>query len=333
MSGHDAGVDRNRPAPYGTHRFGAAWTASTAGRRAGSGPRRGIVVSRATPSRGMEPLTIDRTHILVLNYNGRGWLEECLPSIREAAARSPVPCPVTVVDNGSNDGSCELVARRWPDVGLVREENLGLASFNRVLARLDEPVVLLLNNDIKLDPDAVGPLLEPFARSDDAFFSAPLCWTFDGRTYEGMRTRVRSRFGLVQGMCRVPGARGRRPARRPDRGGRAGAGRRPSTIPGGRGIRPDLLPGPDRGPRPGVPRLDGRLSRLLRPGVRRLSPRVRHVRGRAGHGPLGSPGAAEYPDLHVEEHRGGPAAGALCSGCPSGSGRRWCAGDSSSRRP
>jgi N-acetylglucosaminyl-diphospho-decaprenol L-rhamnosyltransferase len=153
----------------------------------------------------MEPLTIDRTHILVLNYNGRGWLEECLPSIREAAARSPVPCPVTVVDNDSNDGSCELVARRWPDVGLVREENLGLASFNRVLAGMDEPVVLLLNNDIKLDPDAIGPLLEPFAGSGDAFFSAPLCWTFDGGTYEGMRTRVRSRFGLVQGMCRVPG--------------------------------------------------------------------------------------------------------------------------------
>jgi GT2 family glycosyltransferase len=153
----------------------------------------------------MEPLTIDRTHILVLNYNGRGWLEECLPSVREAAGRSPVPCLVSVVDNDSTDGSRDLVAERWPDVGLIREENLGLASFNRVLARMDEPVVLLLNSDIKLDPDAVGPLLEPFDHRDDALFSAPLCWTFDGRTYEGMRTRVRGRFGLVQGMCRVPG--------------------------------------------------------------------------------------------------------------------------------
>ena len=104
----------------------------------------------------MEPLTIDRTHILVLNYNGRRWLEECLPTILEAADRSPVPCAVTVVDNSSTDGSCERVVVRWPTVGLVREENLGLASFNRVLARLEEPVVLLLNNDIKLDPGAVG---------------------------------------------------------------------------------------------------------------------------------------------------------------------------------
>jgi GT2 family glycosyltransferase len=62
-----------------------------------------------------------------------------------------------------------------------------------------------LNNDIKLDPDAVGPLLQVFDDHEDALFSAPLCWTFDGQTYEGMRTRVRMRFGLVQGMCRVPG--------------------------------------------------------------------------------------------------------------------------------
>ncbi len=66
----------------------------------------------------MEPLTIDRTHILVLNYNGRGLLEECLPSILAAAERSPVPCRVTVVDNSSTDGSRELVASQLPSVGI-----------------------------------------------------------------------------------------------------------------------------------------------------------------------------------------------------------------------
>jgi GT2 family glycosyltransferase len=153
----------------------------------------------------MEPLTIDRTHILVLNYNGSALLEECLPSIIEAAGQSPVPCRVTVVDNSSSDGSRELVASRFPSIAFVTEPNRGLASFNRVLERCDESVVLLLNNDIKLDPKAVGPLLRVFEDHDDVFFSAPCCWTFDGRTYEGMRTRVRSRFGLVQGMSRVPG--------------------------------------------------------------------------------------------------------------------------------
>jgi GT2 family glycosyltransferase len=153
----------------------------------------------------MEPLTIDRTHILVLNYNGRDLLAGCLPSILAAALESPVPCRVTVVDNASTDGSDELLASHWPSVGFMRESNLGLASFNRVLGALEEPVVLLLNNDVRLDPRAVGPLLTVFETESDALFSAPLCWTFDGRTYEGMRTRVRTRFGLVQGMCRVPG--------------------------------------------------------------------------------------------------------------------------------
>lgn len=146
----------------------------------------------------------DRTHILILNYNGRDLLAECLPSIVEAAARAPVPCPVTVVDNGSTDGSLELLARDWPAVGVLREPNRGLASFNAVLERLEERVVLLLNSDVKLEADAVAPLLGVFDEHADALFSAPQCWSFDGEHYEGMRTRVRTRFGLVQGMCRVP---------------------------------------------------------------------------------------------------------------------------------
>jgi GT2 family glycosyltransferase len=83
--------------------------------------------------------------------------------------------------------------------------NDGLASFNQVLQQLDEPAVLLLNNDVKLAPDAIAPLLDALSSHGDALFTAPLCWTFDGLEYEGMRTRVRSRYGLVQGMSRVPG--------------------------------------------------------------------------------------------------------------------------------
>jgi GT2 family glycosyltransferase len=153
----------------------------------------------------MEPVGADRAHVLVLNYNGRALLKECLPSVVAAAGRSPLPCAVGVVDNGSTDGSLDLLARDWPGVTVFREPNRGLASFNHVLARLTEPVVLLLNNDVKLAPGAVGPLVRVVLQNRDALFSAPLCWDFDGRGYEGMRTRVRTRFGIVQGMCRVPG--------------------------------------------------------------------------------------------------------------------------------
>lgn len=151
---------------------------------------------------------IDRTHILVLNYNGRALLEACLPSIVAAAQASPVPCAVSVVDNESTDDSVAYLAERWPEVGLIREPNRGLASFNAVLSRMSEPAVILLNNDVTLERDAIGPLIAALLDHDDALFSAPQCWTFDGRDYEGMRTRVRSRFGLVQGLSRVPGHEG-----------------------------------------------------------------------------------------------------------------------------
>ncbi len=149
--------------------------------------------------------TINRTHIFVLNYNGRDWLAQCLPSIVEAAHRAPVPCGVSVIDNESSDDSLAFLCREYPAVDVIREPNRGLSSFNAVLSRRDEPAVLLLNNDVKLAPDSVNPLLQALEAHPDALFSAPQCWTFDGATYEGMRTRVRTRFGLIQGMCRVPG--------------------------------------------------------------------------------------------------------------------------------
>ena len=153
----------------------------------------------------MDPVGIHRTHILILNYNGRALLAECLPSVVAAAAASPVLCALSVIDNGSTDDSLAYLNREWPAIGVISRPNRGLASFNDVLASMDEAAVLLLNNDVKLEPDAVGSLLRALDAHPDAFFSAPKCWDFDGRLYEGMRTRVRLRFGLIQGMCRVPG--------------------------------------------------------------------------------------------------------------------------------
>ncbi|MGE3819828.1 MAG: hypothetical protein AB7I30_10350, partial [Isosphaeraceae bacterium] len=46
-------------------------------------------------ARGTDPVGADRAHILVLNYNGRDLLRECLPSVVEAAARAPFPCAIS----------------------------------------------------------------------------------------------------------------------------------------------------------------------------------------------------------------------------------------------
>ena len=145
------------------------------------------------------------SHILILNHNGADLLAECLPSIVAAARQAPGQCRVSVIDNESTDDSLAVLTRGWPEVGVIPAPNRGLASFNAVACDLSEPVLLLLNNDVKLEPAAVGPLIAALQVNPDALFTAPRCWTFDGLAYEGMRTRVRSRFGLIQGLCRYPG--------------------------------------------------------------------------------------------------------------------------------
>lgn len=143
--------------------------------------------------------------VLVLNYDGRHLLEECLPSITEAAAKATVPCRVVVIDNDSTDDSRQWLAETWPGIECLHEPNRGLASFNHVLSHCPEPFAILLNNDVKLAPDSIDPLVQELARQPNALFAAPFCLGFDDTTYEGMRTRVRDRFGLIQGVCRVPG--------------------------------------------------------------------------------------------------------------------------------
>ncbi len=149
-------------------------------------------------------------HLLVLNYNGRRLLQQCLPSVAAAAEASRHRCDVAVVDNDSRDDSAAWLKRRFPGVRVFRRPNRGLCSFNDVVPRLEGPVAILLNNDVKLDRRCVDPLVEPLlaGHCEDCsacFMTAPVCWLFDGKTYEGFKTAVRWRWGLVQATARFSG--------------------------------------------------------------------------------------------------------------------------------
>lgn len=92
---------------------------------------------------------------VVVNWNGCTLLESCLPTLR----RQSEPFQrILVVDNGSDDGSPELL-RRSPEVeALTLARNFGFAAAaNRGIERLLEDAkvlrVAVLNNDVRLDPD------------------------------------------------------------------------------------------------------------------------------------------------------------------------------------
>jgi GT2 family glycosyltransferase len=106
----------------------------------------------------MVAATHPRVAVVVPTWNGRELLGTLMPSL---AAQRFTDFEVVVVDNGSSDGSRELIAQSWPDVRLIAlAQNIGFAAaVNRGIASTRSQYVALVNNDIELDPDWLGALV------------------------------------------------------------------------------------------------------------------------------------------------------------------------------
>jgi GT2 family glycosyltransferase len=113
-------------------------------------------------------MTTPKVTAVVLNYFGEEVIGACLASLRASAF--PLH-EIIVADNGSTDGSIEIIERDFPEVVLVKNgRNLGApAGRNRGLERAlagDPDYVYTLDNDLRMDPNAIGALVE-LLQSDD----------------------------------------------------------------------------------------------------------------------------------------------------------------------
>ncbi len=128
-----------------------------------------------------------KVNLIILNYNGRELLPQFLPSVVESAKASRHDCRVTVLDNCSPDGSAAIVRDRFPGGRLeLAAENKALCSYNDLAKKLDDDILIFLNNDIRTEKDFVDPLVEPFLGDPDVFFVA----THEDRPYPERRWGV-----------------------------------------------------------------------------------------------------------------------------------------------
>ncbi len=107
-----------------------------------------------------------RSTVVIPNYNGIAYVENCLTSLRDEPAR------VILVDNGSTDGSLELVREKFPEVKLIAmDRNYGFCkAANRGMEASKTTYVILLNNDTVVEPGFVRAL-EKAMDSDSRAFS------------------------------------------------------------------------------------------------------------------------------------------------------------------
>jgi GT2 family glycosyltransferase len=110
-----------------------------------------------------------RVGVVLLNWNGGEFTLPCIRSLLEGDLR---PWQIVVVDNGSTDGSPELIERAFPTVSMIRSrENLGFAAGNNVGIRAllgdGADLIWILNNDTTVSRSCLGELVAAIQADDD----------------------------------------------------------------------------------------------------------------------------------------------------------------------
>lgn len=129
--------------------------------------------------------------LVIPNWNGKDLLERFVPSWRAAIAGHP-GSEIIVVDNGSEDGSAEWLRVHYPDVKvLALPRNLGFGGGSNAGFRAAvNDIVVLLNSDMRVEPDFLAPLLAGF--TDETVFAVSC------QIFLGDKTKRREETGLTQ---------------------------------------------------------------------------------------------------------------------------------------
>ena len=111
---------------------------------------------------------MNRAAWIIPNLNGIAYIRGCLDSLAEQSCRD---FETVVIDNGSEDGSAQVIEEEYPWVKLKKlSRNTGFChAVNLGIRMSDAPVVILLNNDTVCRPDFVRELLSGIERHPKAF--------------------------------------------------------------------------------------------------------------------------------------------------------------------
>ena len=106
--------------------------------------------------------------VIIVNYNVRHFLEQCLHSVIKAAAG--IRCEIIVVDNNSVDGSVALLKEKFSDVKLIEnKKNTGFSvANNQAISVSNGEYVLLLNPDTVIQEDTLEKVIRFMDEHNDA---------------------------------------------------------------------------------------------------------------------------------------------------------------------
>lgn len=118
--------------------------------------------------------------ILIVNWRSKDFLRRCLQTVRETAP--DLVGQIVVVDGGSFDGCGEMLAAEFPAVEFVQSpDNVGFGRSNNLgFAKVNQPLLLLLNPDTELKPGALARMLAVLESRPDTGIVCPRLLNTDG---------------------------------------------------------------------------------------------------------------------------------------------------------
>lgn len=119
--------------------------------------------------------------IVILNWNGKSWLEKFLPNVIQHSAGADL----FVIDNNSTDDSVEFLKNEFPQVKIIlNTENHGFAGgYNEGLKQIKHEFYCLLNSDVEVTENWLQPVLELFAEDEKIAAIQPKILDFNRREY------------------------------------------------------------------------------------------------------------------------------------------------------
>jgi N-acetylglucosaminyl-diphospho-decaprenol L-rhamnosyltransferase len=145
--------------------------------------------------------------VLIVNWNTRDLLRDCLASLRSALSRVDFTWEIVVVDNASDDRSAAMVASEFPEVRLfANDRNLNYAAGNNQgLAEARGEAILLLNPDTEVPSETIPALLADLRENPDWAAVSPALVHPNGTIQESVRgfPTPAAIFGELTGLARL----------------------------------------------------------------------------------------------------------------------------------